>query len=859
MVPGVKASPAAKSSCRCAGGNGGGDFSGALYSSRRSVRSRRRPRGYEAKLRKGKERNPSGHLFPLPVFSPKFSKRRGGHAAHVVPCKAALDRSPSVEAKSTSKRDGSKKQLGLLQEDVQRLRKLLLCLNGQSLKSQIEILRKDVAVKSSENLAIAGTISSLPFSQQCVVYSILALRQEHVLKTGSEKDKAELLIFLQKLELVQQFYDSIGGIIGYHLKVLELIIMDTSNDESHSGLQLDLELDRPREEILFPHGHDIGEDNALTRELVHKGIASIPQLAEVYPVGGAGDRLGLIDETTGQPLPTALLPYCGRSLLESLVRDVQARENLYFRLFKEQHCTPIAIMTSDAKGNHEHITQICEDNGWFGRRSDSFFLFKQPLVPVVNGYDGKWLVCGKFEILMKPSGHGAIWKLMYDKDVLRWFGRNGKSSALVRQISNPMAATDTTMIALAGKGYGGKHSFGFASCERKVGASEGCNVTKSYYEGDNSTSKHAITCVEYTEFEKYGLVDSGKENSEGEEVSRFPANTNILYFDVEKVLAKLDEGAKLGRRGTSIILPGMIFNRKKTLRYTNNLTAEQEEAQGGRLECSMQSLADVFSHETEDQEITESTWLPTFLLYNKRPKVTSSAKKRYEPSSKKGSISQTPEGSFYDLMRNAGEILRSCDMEIPALNTVSEYLEKGPSFVFLFHPALGPLWSVISQKIRGGSLGQQSELVLEISEVDMKDVHIEGSLTVHASDVMGATVKVPNSAQRETKYSDKCGKCRLENVTVENKGIDYTRTDNIFWKHDVKRLEKCEIILHGHSEFEAKDVKLSGNQSFEVPHGQRMRVSTDDAGNVSCECTPLAEDSSWVWQYSLDENGIKLK
>lgn len=46
---------------------------------------------------------------------------------------------------------------------------------------------------------------------------------------------------------------------------------------------------------------------------------------------------------------------------------------------------------------------------------------------------------------------------------------------------------------------------------------------------------------------------------------------------------------------------------------------------------------------------------------------------------------------------------------------MEEYLEKGPGFVFLFHPALGPLWDVIAQKIRGGALAPGSELVLEVS------------------------------------------------------------------------------------------------------------------------------------------------
>ena len=42
--------------------------------------------------------------------------------------------------------------------------------------------------------------------------------------------------------------------------------------------------------------------------------------------------------------------------------------------------------------------------------------------------------------------------------------------------SNPLAGTDTTLLALSGSGYMGGKLFGFASCERAVGAAEGMNV-----------------------------------------------------------------------------------------------------------------------------------------------------------------------------------------------------------------------------------------------------------------------------------------------------------------------------------------------------------------------------------------------
>lgn len=49
----------------------------------------------------------------------------------------------------------------------------------------------------------------------------------------------------------------------------------------------------------------------------------LPELGEIYALGGSADRLGLVDPMTGESLPAAMLPYCGRTLLEGLIRDVQ--------------------------------------------------------------------------------------------------------------------------------------------------------------------------------------------------------------------------------------------------------------------------------------------------------------------------------------------------------------------------------------------------------------------------------------------------------------------------------------------------------------------------------------------------------
>lgn len=116
--------------------------------------------------------------------------------------------------------------------------------------------------------------------------------------------------------------------------------------------------------------------------------------------------------------------------------------------------------------------------------------------------------------------------------------------------------------------------------------------------------------------------------------------------------------------------------------------------------------------------------------------------------------------------------------------------------------------------------------------------------------------------------SSRCGRCKLENVKVYNKGIDWSYPDNVYWKHEVRRFEMLKIVLHGNAEFEALDVVLQvtytqmliceiffmlmtsliikfvdcfhifcvniqGNYIFEVPEGHKLRVTTGISGS-SC-------------------------
>lgn len=754
--------------------------------------------------------------------------------------------------------------------------KVALLLGKASVQAFLRAGGKGAEVAAVVQGCMASADEGLHRRAYCIL-CLLEIGQAHVLSALVDDRlvngayRAALDRLSLSLDGVEEFYDSIGGMAGYHLTALGIMLGGDGGDEGgRHGETAPTSTD-----MLVPEGLDIRSDEA--RASVLAGIASMDQMAEIYPLGGAGDRLGLQCEQTGDSLPTAVLPYCGRSLLEHLIRDVQGREYLHYRLFgcdtevdelrsreKRNRRTPIAVMTSMAKGNHNRVMQLFQANNWFGRGQESFKLFQQPMVPMVKADDGRWAMSGPCELVMKPGGHGVIWKLMLDNGVFDWLKEHNARSAIVRQISNPMAGQDSTLLALGGAGVAGDKAFGFASCERVVGAAEGMNVLLRETDAEGKTTCR-ISNVEYTEFTKYGIEDKAVN---GSNYSLFPANTNVLYLGLDHVEDKVQQGVREGT--TEAILPGMILNLNKSTGHVNADTGVEECAPMGRLECTMQNLADCFKAEVDSQGYSEGysedsqsedSQLETFLVYGPRSKVTSSAKRKRTPGSLK--IHQTPDGSFYDLQQNAKAMLEGCGMQVPDVGEVEAYLERGPGFVFLFHPALGPLWDVVAQKISGGKLHHGAEMQLEISEAALTDVDVDGSLLVTADAVMGG---VGDDGLLEYS-SDTCARIKLNNVAVRNKGIDYQNPHNVFWRHRVMRHECCRIVLHGRSEFDAADVVLSGDRTLVVPDGHRMVVRSvdnadadDNDGPSPLQITvePLDVEPSWAYQYALAEGEILL-
>jgi UTP---glucose-1-phosphate uridylyltransferase len=705
----------------------------------------------------------------------------------------------------------------LLGKEIDRL--IVLVENLKSAKTQaekIDILNAEPKVVSflQQPSFARSFLSGLSLDCELVMKSVMAIGQaEYLLDTksvpaGEEVERARKLI--EALLPVEYFYEEIGGIVGYHLTMIQFLCrperrFETAKAKYHS-----------------PTGIDITRLSSEVCDSIYWAIERMEEVCEIYPVGGAADRLRLYDPETAMALPAAKLSFQGRTLLARLIDDLQAREYLYYKLKGKQLTLPVAMMTSHEKNNHDQIVDVFESHQWFHRERERFAFFCQPLVPTINK-DGCWATIGPMQLLLKPGGHGVIWKLARDQKVISWFFEQGAKKAIVRQINNPVSSEDKGLLAFFGYGLKENKEFGFASCPRQVKASEGVNVIVEEEKGGHF--EYTLTNIEYCDFNKYGIIDEPAEP--GGLYSKYPSNTNLLFVDLSAILSAL-EGCPI---------PGMLVNLKKiAYRDAQNEPREQELA---RLESTMQNIADCFRFRSLTPfDPTKATQLSTYITFNERRKTISTTKKEYCVGA---SMLETPEGCFLDVLHNARELLEHyCQFEVPSLESIRENFSS-PTFLFSYHPSLGPLYEVIGQKIRKGKLSMKSECRLFLSECDLENVEIEGSLCIEAENIMGHL-----DARNILLYSERTGKCTLQNVKVRNRGIDF-EGPNVFWKNEICRRECCHILLEGNGEFYAEDVVLEGDMKIHVPNGYKV-TATQKGGHVVLEKEKI-ESPTWHWRY----------
>lgn len=695
-----------------------------------------------------------------------------------------------------------------LAQDLERKLKGL-----RSFQSRKKALMKEISVQEALKTypEMAQCIAGASAEEGYVLLLAAALGQTDSLFNGytTLPDKASAIKNLAAtLVPVERFYNGMGGILGYQIIILNLLANPAALPKS--------------EQFFPPPSEDMIKNSEKVWRACYEGMKELPRTSCFFPLGGASDRLNLVDEVTKEPLPAAAFVFCGKSLFEWLMRDTQAVSYWHYRTFGRQVTIPIVIMTSHEKNNDTRVAAIGEAAGWFGQKQDSFFRMVQPLVMLVDSH-GKWVVTSPLKLALKPGGHGVIWKLAQESGAFKWLQSKKVDVAIVRQINNPVAGLDTTVSSLLGTGLLANKSFGFASCPPKPGFAEGLNILSTIPK-EGST----ISNIEYTHFKTLQTKFPALFENES-----CPANTNVLYANIPAIEKALETDP----------IPGMLVNPKTCVEVVKNGVLEKKMA--ARLESCMQNIVDAMRVPIDPrasiQEQRKS--LSTFLNLYDRKKLISVTKRAFQQGQ---SFYETPECCLFDLGAAMRVLLaEECQFQLPPEFTIEQFLQKGPEFTFTYHPALGPFWKVIGQKISHGTLAPGAEVELEIAELSCHGLTVDGSLRILAKHVVGNPSK-----DGSITYSDKVGRAWLKNCIILNKGI-FLRNVEDFIKAKQVRAETCEIILEGFSEVVAENITIQGDFHLTVPDGKRAILAQDSSGKISVELEEI-QNPSWVYKVNWE-------
>ena len=605
--------------------------------------------------------------------------------------------------------------------------------------------------------------------QKFYLLSLIYLQQDEIFQKDPHSwPKEKLKMLLEKLEEIDTFYASIGGIIGYHNTFMQLI-------KNHSQKDAETTLSPA---TVFSMPHNVAE----VKEKAIIGLKHLAETAFILVAGGAGDRLNLHDPFSQKPLPAAFLSFAGKTLLEWLIEEIQALENYYLQTYHKTCLCPIVLLTSEEKDNHQKICDFLKEKNNFSRPLDSFSLCQQPTVPLISE-KGRWAFTEDFTLLCKPGGHGALWKAMLDNQGFAFLKKQQRKYALIRQLNNPVGSCDYNLLSLLGYGITEKKKFGFLSCPRRPLSATGSLVLKQRKTNQGYFYNHAN--IEYCDLVKNNILDESEKNSN---FSKYPANTNTLFIDISEVEEKIRINPLLS----------MSINLKNTYVFDN------KEYKVGRPEMLMQNLADTFAVSSEeDINKVAQKKLATFILCNEQRKTLKPIKHLLQ----KDKILETPESCLYAFMENYYEILSQTNT-LPPLDTYENTLKQGLPYYIYLSSFLGPLFSQIASKIQETTLQPLSELFLHLSHIECKKMQLQGSLVIQDQ-------------------SSHTAKCYLRNLHITNAGLSSLSLSDI-WQSTYKRKESLEIILEKDSEFIAENMHFTGNIQLYVPSKHRMIIEGDN-------------------------------
>ncbi|MEN7972503.1 MAG: UTP--glucose-1-phosphate uridylyltransferase [Verrucomicrobiota bacterium] len=498
--------------------------------------------------------------------------------------------------------------------------------------------------------------------------------------------------FLESLKKIDGSYP--GGLASYISNARELLAEAREGKNPFEGF--------------VPHQPDKVDLTAFDATYDHYealGQKQFEKTGVVLVAGGLGERLGYNGIKLDIPVEVVeTTPYLKH--YATCLKAMEAR-------MENPRPVPFIIMVS--QDTESKTLQALEANNYFGLQKEQVHVLKQELVPAISDNDGALALKGKYELILKPHGHGDIHMLLYTSGLAAKLEKEGIEHLLFIQDTNGQVfnAMPAALGVSAEKGF----DFNSIAVNRIPGEAVG-GLARLVRD-----DKELTLNVEYNQLDPMLRATVSPEgdvpNEQG--FSMFPGNINVL-------VVRLASYVRILERSKGIIAE-----------FVNPKYADETKTsfkKPTRLETMMQDLPKLFG---PDEKVGVSIFDRVWSFSANKNNITDAAAKHKAAGPPESGASA--ESDFYLAGRTrlvaagakVGEAAEEMILGVP--------FTPGPKV--LLRPSFALTLAEAREKISGCFISGEATLVLEGKDVVLENVELSGrsALVVKACEGAKVTVK----------------------------------------------------------------------------------------------------------------------
>lgn len=552
----------------------------------------------------------------------------------------------------------------------------------------------DLAAGDSRLAAFLNFAASLTADQSALCAALLEENQHHLFvdwDPAGTRD-ADKHAFIDSLLQAHQSYP--GGLPGYIRNARKLLAEASTGTNPFDGYT-------PAQPDIVDLSH-FGPDYDKAEAT---GLKCLAETAIVLVAGGLGERLGYHGIKLDIPVETT----------EST--SYLAHYASFIRAASERAGRPVPLIIMTSRDTHPGTLASLKANANFGLADSQITILRQELVPALSDLDAHLALEGKYNLVLKPHGHGDIHMLLHTSGTAQKLADSGIRHLLFIQDTNGQVFN----AALAAIGVSEEQGYDFNSIavNRVPGEAVG-GIARLVKPGHPDLTLN----VEYNQLDPLLRATVSPEgdipNEHGH--SLFPGNINLLVIRLAPYIKVLEAS---GGVVAEFVNPKFADATRTTFKKP------------ARLETLMQDLPKSFtSGEKTGVTIFDRTWCFSACKNNLADAASKAA------ANSPAESASSAENDFYLAGR---EKLRKAGMAVsdgPVRSIRGIAFTTGPRVIL--RPSFALTLQEIRDRITGGSISGDATLIVE-GDVRLENVVIEPGATLVAQASPGTSTVLSNT------------------------------------------------------------------------------------------------------------------